>query len=144
MRYYRDTECHEIISETKLRNEFNEHKQKEPDVYDCTFEEFLDNCMDIHNGTLCYIGHKPNYKTELHKHMHEDPMYKDYYNAHKGKCTVPFDKVVRSAIDYIFGDTFNPYMDKPYLDISWLKVDENVYLDLDSIWEAFTEEVDNY
>lgn len=141
MRYYRDNETAQVLSEIDLELEFDALKNESPDEYDCTFREFLKDCMQDHNGTLQYIGHKPNYKAELTKHMLETPEWLTHYNKHKRETTAPFEDVVKVVVDYMFDSYCDPYV-KPYPNRNWLEVAYNVYLDLDFLWEIFTEEVE--
>ena len=140
MRYYRDNETMEVISELDLELEFDELKRETPDEYDCTFREFLRDCMQDHNGTLQFIGHKSNYKAELTEYILGNPMWLDYYNKHKRETTAPFANVVTVVVDYMFDSYCDPYT-KPYPNRNWLMVASNVYLDLDAVWEFFEEEV---
>ena len=56
MRKWLDIECDEIITEAELREEFaalqSEDVTGESGHRDITFEEYVNNCLTINNGTL--------------------------------------------------------------------------------------------
>lgn len=51
MKWYRNTETDEIISEHKLKAEFERLKAEQPEEYDHSFFAFIHNCTDK-NGFL--------------------------------------------------------------------------------------------
>ena len=51
MKLYRDTENGEILTEAQLQKEFETLKAEEPDEYNYTFKEYLQNCTSK-NGFL--------------------------------------------------------------------------------------------
>lgn len=139
MRHFYDIEHRCVLTERELQDEFVNLLASEPKQYK-HFDTYIENCLTINNGTLIYIGKKPNYEKELHQCIIEDAVWKEYYTKHyKGKLS--FNSIVKSVIDYVFHSEFNPYLEKRYLDISWLNVDDGVYLNLDDIWEEFCYQV---
>jgi hypothetical protein len=48
---YRCTESDEILTETQLQAEFETLKAEEPETYDYTFHQFIENCLSK-NGFL--------------------------------------------------------------------------------------------
>lgn len=139
MKHFYDIETREVISERDLQDEFINLQIAEPSKYK-SFENYIKNCLTINNGTLLYIGKKANYKTELHQCITEDNVWRDYYKRHyKGKAKFPH--IVKDLVNYVFDSEYNPYLEHRYVDISWLEVDNNVYINLDDIWEMFCERV---
>lgn len=56
MRFFFDTESREIISESKLLEEFLKLAKENPTEYeDVTFGQYLNNCLTINNGTLIEV-----------------------------------------------------------------------------------------
>jgi hypothetical protein len=53
-----------------------------------------------------------------------------------------FREALESTIDYCFNSDFKPFLDKPYLDIAWLKFkDMKKWINLDDIHECFYADV---
>ena len=57
MKLYRCTETDEILTEEQLKAEFEILKAEEPESYDYTFPQFINNCLSK-NGFLEFVGTK--------------------------------------------------------------------------------------
>ena len=133
MKYYYDTEHRCVLSERELQDEFIHSGKK-------SFCNYVNNCLTVNNGTLIYIGKKANYKAELHQCISEDKIWKDYYKTHH-KGNKKYSQIVKDLINYVFDSDYNPYLERRYIDISWLEVADGVYLNLDNIWEMYCDMV---
>lgn len=51
MKFYRDNETSEIVTEKQLRAEFDELKREQPEEYNYTFADYIRNITDK-NGTM--------------------------------------------------------------------------------------------
>lgn len=47
-----DIETGEIVTAEQLRTEYEQAKEKQPDEYGYSFEEYIRNCKTENNGTL--------------------------------------------------------------------------------------------
>lgn len=47
-----DIESGEKITLTQLESEFNSLRAEQPDEYNYSFPEYINNCLTLHNGTL--------------------------------------------------------------------------------------------
>lgn len=56
MRKFRDTNTGEIITEEKLRKEFEELKKKTPEEYDYSFNQYLLNCSETLEEVRQWFG----------------------------------------------------------------------------------------
>lgn len=52
MRKFYDINTEEIVTEDDLARELEALKQEDHEHDDVTLEEFINNCLTIHNGTL--------------------------------------------------------------------------------------------
>lgn len=52
MKVFHDIENDFIVTEKQLYTEFVLLKTAQPDEYNYSFNEFINNCLTIHNGTL--------------------------------------------------------------------------------------------
>ena len=57
MKLYRCTETDEFLTEEQLKAEFEILKSEEPESYDYTFSQFINNCLSK-NGFLEFVGIK--------------------------------------------------------------------------------------
>lgn len=67
MKFYRDNETGEIVTEEQLRAEFDELKREQPEEYDYPFAGYLRNITDkngmmeeVKNMTVCIKSHNSN------------------------------------------------------------------------------------
>mgnify|MGYP007039204804 CR=1 FL=1 len=67
MKFYRDNETCEIVTEEQLRAEFDELKREQPEEYDYPFARYLRNITDkngmmeeVKNMTVCIKSHNSN------------------------------------------------------------------------------------
>lgn len=56
MRKFRDTNTGEIITEEKLRKEFEELKKETPEEYDYSFNQYLLNCSEMLEEMQEWVG----------------------------------------------------------------------------------------
>lgn len=47
-----DINSNEIITATRLREEYEENKKNLPEEYNYSFEEYIQNCLTKNNGSL--------------------------------------------------------------------------------------------
>lgn len=58
----------------------------------------------------------------------------------KSKTKKSFESVIDELIEYCFYSEFNPYLEKKYLDYSWLENKENGHIvNMDDIYDVFKE-----
>ena len=132
MKYYYDTQARCPISEKELLDEFI---FSNADDYDN-----LSDCIErwIKNGNLIYIGHKDKYEDELRDYILKGYWWYEHWKAKRTR-DISFADVVNATVEYVFNSEFNPYIEKPYLDVSWCKGADGVWLNLDDIWDVFSE-----
>lgn len=84
-----------------------------------------------------------SYKQRTLDHCLEDEYFQKVYIEKFGNLD-GFREALENTIEYCFNSEFNPFLDKPYLDICWLKFkDMKQYINLDDIWECFFHDI-NY
>ena len=49
---YRDIESGEIVTESQLFAEYKRFQQEQPDEYNYSFSDYVQNCLVENNGTL--------------------------------------------------------------------------------------------
>ena len=76
-------------------------------------------------------------KTILYEHFKDDLDFIEVYQKHNNGKTKGFKSFLKEQIRF-FVDDFDIYLDKPYLDISWLKVNNKI-VDVDLLFDIFVE-----
>lgn len=79
-----------------------------------------------------------SYEKQTLKHCLNDDEFKKVYLKKYGNLD-GFEEALKNTLEYCFNDAyFNPFLEKPYLDICWLKFKNlNKYINLDDIYECF-------
>lgn len=81
------------------------------------------------------------YKKRTLEHCLEDEDFQKVYIERFGNLD-GFREALENTIEYCFSSEFNPFLDKPYKDVYWLKFkDMKQYINLDNIWECFFHEI---
>lgn len=74
---------------------------------------------------------------------HGDTDFIDEYVRRFGKVDRDFECAVRRTTDMFYGLEVVPYLDREWLDHSWLKFDKSErIIDMDEVWMLYTEELD--
>lgn len=74
---------------------------------------------------------------------HGDTEFRDEYVKRFGKIDRGFEEAVRSTTDMFYGLEYIPYLDREWLDHSWLKYDKSErIIDMDEVWAIYKETLD--
>lgn len=106
MRKFRDTNTGEIITEEKLRKEFEELKKKTPEEYDYSFNQYLLNCSETLEEVRQWFGNAKviDSLADLPKIGERD--------SYRGLCV--FVESYEEEDDYVVYRVF--YLDGKYID----------------------------
>lgn len=107
MRKFRDTNTGEIITEEKLRKEFEELKKKTPEEYDYSFNQYLLNCSETLEEVRQWFGNAKviDSLADLPKIGERD--------SYRGLC-VSVESYEEEEDDYVVYRVF--YLDGKYID----------------------------
>lgn len=77
---------------------------------------------DDYNFLYNFLIHDKDFKNEFAKH----------------NLKVSYKNTIKELLDYVLNSEFNPYLDKEYLDITWLRDNStNTIYNLDDIFEVY-------
>jgi hypothetical protein len=79
-------------------------------------------------------------KTVLYNYYKDDSDFIDVYKKNNNGKVKGFKSFLKEQIRF-FVDVYDIYLDKPYLDISWFKVNDKI-VDIDLLWDVFMEGID--
>jgi transposase len=79
-------------------------------------------------------------KTILYNYYKDDSDFIDVYKKNNNGKVKGFKSFLKEQIRF-FVDVYDIYLDKPYLDISWFKVNDKI-VDIDLLWDVFMEGID--
>lgn len=79
-----------------------------------------------------------SYEKQTLKHCLDDDEFKKVYIKKHGNLK-GFKETLENTIEFCFNDAyFDPFLDKPYLDYTWLKFKNlKKYINLDDIYDCF-------
>lgn len=52
MKAFKDIESNEIVTIEQLKSEYDQLKKSDPETFDYSFAEYIENCLTRNNGTL--------------------------------------------------------------------------------------------
>jgi len=78
-----------------------------------------------------------NTRTKVYNFLLNDDDFKKLYLNRKNNYN-GFKDIIKDTVEIAFDYDTALYLDKPYLDISWLKL-KNKLINLDYLWEIFVE-----
>lgn len=76
-----------------------------------------------------------NIENVLFETLKNDEDFVNLYASYKGNLE-GFEDYFKSTIENFVGD-FKIYLDKPYIDISYIKLKDNSLIDIDLLWNIF-------
>lgn len=78
-----------------------------------------------------------NIKEVLFETLKHDDDFVDLYASYQENME-GYEDYFKSTIEHFVGD-FNIYLDKPYIDISYIKFKDNMFIDIDLLWGIFKD-----